>query len=273
MSAKVAVAMSVYKSDSQEFLTMSLESILTQNYENIDIYIEVDGPVSTELSKTILKYSDNQKVYIEFHDENRGLATRLNNIIEKCLSKGDYTYLARMDADDISLPHRIQTQVDFLNHNEKVAVVGSDIIEVDSKGNDLFYKKMLTSHNDIKNMVIKKCPFNHPTVMFRMNIFNDKKIRYKERLKNTQDYYLWIDLLYYGFIFANINQPLLKFRVDENFHSRRGVDKAINDLKSRIYAFKMLDVNNTSNFIHTLALFFLRLSPSFIKKFAYNFLR
>ncbi|MDV5059493.1 glycosyl transferase, partial [Vibrio diabolicus] len=120
--------------------------------------------------------------------------------------------------------------------------------------------------------IIKRCPFNHPSVMFRMSVFEDG-FRYKSELMNTQDYYLWVDLLAAGKNFANINEPLLMFRINESFHSRRGFKKAMNDLNSRIYAFKKLDVLNLSNIIHTISLFLLRIAPTSIKKWAYKTLR
>jgi hypothetical protein len=124
----------------------------------------------------------------------------------------------------------------------------------------------------VKN-IIKKCPFNHPTVMFRTTVFLNSNVRYKAELMNTQDYYLWVDLVKAGYLFANINEPLLKFRIDENFHTRRGLKKAINDLKARFYAFKVLRNFSMSNLLHVTLLFALRISPATIKKIAYKKLR
>jgi hypothetical protein len=92
-------------------------------------------------------------------------------------------------------------------------------------------------------------------------------------LKNTQDYYLWVDLVKDGCLFANINETLLKFRIDENFHQRRGLKKAMNDLKSRLYSFKILKNYSISNVLHVILLFILRVSPAWIKKLAYKKLR
>lgn len=268
----IAVAMSVYKSDNVEQTYKSIESILTQTVYDFDLYISVDGYVDFDLRYLLIHYSKQPNVYVYFHSKNKGLATRLNEIIDIVSTSYSYQYLARMDSDDISISNRFSKQLDFLVKNPEVSVVGSDVIEISNSGHQLFYKKMDAQHETITRNIIKKCPFNHPSVMFRMSIF-EEGFRYKSELKNTQDYYLWVDLVAAGKTFANINEPLLKFRVDDDFHSRRGFDKAMNDLNSRIYAFKHLDVLTLSNVVHTIKLFLLRLAPSFIKKWAYNNLR
>lgn len=272
MNKKLVVAMSVYRTDTVEYVTEAIDSILAQSYFNLDLFIEVDGPINIELKSMLLEHNNNENIVVNFNTDNKGLATRLNDIIGKSLVEKKYQFLARMDADDICHPDRFKKQVEFLINNPDISVVGSDVQEISENGEDLFYKKMDASHDELARKIIKKCPFNHPSVMFRMSVFQEG-FRYKSELMNTQDYYLWVDLLAAGKKFANINEPLLKFRVNDTFHSRRGFKKAMNDLNSRIYAFKKLDVLTLGNIIHTINLFMLRLAPSFIKKWAYKNLR
>lgn len=272
MKNKLAVAMSIYKSDKLEYVRESIGSITDQSYSFFDLFIEVDGPISTDVELYLRSLSNLDNVYVNYNSSNMGLARRLNDIIDKVLKKGCYTFLARMDADDISFPQRFERQIEYLNNHSEVAVVGSDVVEISEIGHELFYKRMDALHDEISRNIIKKCPFNHPSVVFRMAIF-EEGFRYKSELMNTQDYYLWVDLLAAGKKFANINEPLLKFRVNNSFHSRRGFKKAMNDLNSRIYAFKKLDTFNLGNVIHTVSLFLLRIAPTSIKKWAYSTLR
>lgn len=269
---KVAVIMSVYKSDNIEFIKISIDSILLQSFANLVLFIQVDGPVSNEVRELLECYSTLDKVEVSFNKVNMGLAERLNNCIERVLSLNCFDYVARMDADDISTHHRIETQVNFLESNKSIDVVGSDVKEINESGSEVFYKKMESSHDLITLNIIKKCPFNHPTVMFRISVF-EKKFRYDSKLKNTQDYYFWIDLIAAGMRFSNINEPLLYFRVDNSFHYRRGIKKANNDLRSRLYAFKKLKNASFGNVVHVFLLYILRLSPAYMKKFAYRFFR
>ncbi|WP_299997042.1 glycosyltransferase [uncultured Cedecea sp.] len=266
---KVAIILSVYKSDSLTFLKEAVDSLINQTYSCIDIFIQVDGWVSDDVKCLLKKYNEENNIFIFYHAEQKGLATRLNNSIDLIIEKGGYEYIARMDSDDISCSNRIETQVKFMSDNIDIDVVGSDVIEISEIGDELYYKKMDSDSEIIMKKIIKKCPLNHPSVMFRTSLFEDG-VRYNASLKNTQDYYLWIDLLSAGKKISNINKPLLKFRVDNNFHSRRGFKKAINDLNARCYAFKKLEVLTLTNILHTVLLFLLRISPPFLKKIAYN---
>lgn len=270
---KIAVAMSVYRSDKLGLLKQCVDSLINQTYENVCVYIMVDGPVEKQVEFYLAGLSNGEHFNVEFCEENCGLATRLNQIVDKVVAVGGYDYIARMDADDISAVTRFSKQVEFLTLNKNVSVVGSDMIEVNESGDKLFYKSMNSEHDDLYANIIRRCPLNHPSVMFRTEIFHDPMIRYKPWLKNTQDYYLWVDLFDAGYRFANINEALLYFRIDGEFHSRRGLKKAVNDFNSRRYAFKVLRCYSFLNIIHTGLLFVLRVSPSFVKKIAYSKLR
>jgi glycosyltransferase involved in cell wall biosynthesis len=269
----VAIAMSIYKADKFLFIKECIESLKSQTYKNLTVFIMVDGQVNNEVENYLKALNNNVFFNITFNSTNLGLAKRLNQIIDKVLAIGSYTYIARMDADDVCEPLRIEKQVNFLGINPEISVVGTDLIEINFDGVHLFYKSMAKTNEILVKNIIKKCPFNHPTVMFRTTVFLNSNVRYKAELMNTQDYYLWVDLVKAGYLFANINEPLLKFRIDENFHTRRGLKKAINDLKARFYAFKVLRNFSMSNLLHVTLLFALRISPATIKKIAYKKLR
>ncbi|MEZ8116411.1 glycosyltransferase [Vibrio splendidus] len=272
-SQKIAVALCIYKNDKLDFVKLSIDSILSQESCDFDLLIQVDGLVEPSVYDYLQSIKDISNIFIFFNSNNMGLAYRLNQIIEYSISPKVYGFIARMDADDIAMPNRLKTQVDFLNENEDISVVGSDVMEISESGHNIFYKKMESNSELISKNIIRKCPLNHPSVMFRISIFCDSDLRYKPDLMNTQDYYLWVDIINRGFNISNINQPLLKFRVDNKFHSRRGLSKSINEFKSRMYAMNKLDCYTFSNILHTFLLLGLRLSPSFLKKFAYSKLR
>ncbi|QCI72093.1 MULTISPECIES: glycosyltransferase [Vibrio] len=271
MSRLVGVAMSVYKSDRADFLRLALDSILDQVNVRLNLYLHIDGEVDNLILSLLGEYEARSNVRIYRHDENLGLATRLNESIEQAISD-EVDFIARMDADDISKLDRFDKQISYLESDTSIDVVGSDVVEISEAGEELFYKSMASDHETLALNIIKKCPFNHPSVMFRVRVFKDG-FRYDNELKNTQDYYLWVDLLSSGYLFANINEPLLYFRVNDTFHSRRGLKKAINDCKSRFYAFSKLNNVSLSNVIHVVKLFILRLAPRPIKVLAYKLFR
>ncbi|WP_212748092.1 glycosyltransferase [Pseudoalteromonas sp. S3178] len=270
--SKIAVAISVYYKDKATYFEESLDSLFRQSNKNFDVYLQVDGSITKELETVIGKYSVYDNFFCDFSLLNKGLAFQLNRAMEKILSSGKYEYIARMDADDICMPNRFDEQVSFLKRRPDIAVLGSSMIEFDHNGNEN-NKIMPIEHNELAKNIIKRCPVNHPTVMFNLNSINASDLKYDSSLQNTQDYYLWVDLLKKGYKFANLSQPLLKFRIDENFHERRGFKKAVNDFNSRLYAMKALKQFSASNMLHTILLFSLRISPSYLKKFAYSRLR
>lgn len=273
-SGRILVGLSIYKSDIVEWVKESIDSLLAQTYSNFHLVIAVDGPVS----QAILDYLhvvniDHENITIEVHEENKGLALRMNQIIEKYILVDQLTsfeYFARMDADDVCDINRFLKQVEFFESNRDIALIGTDIIEIDEVGRELFHKRMSSNPDDILNDIIKKCPVNHPSVMMRVSALIEHNLKYNGTLMNTQDYYLWVDFLNKGLKISNVNEPLLRFRVSNNFHSRRGFKKSVNEFKSRLYAFRKIKCYSFSNFAHVVLLFTLRLAPSFIKKFAYN---
>lgn len=272
-SAKVAVALSVYSKDNEVFLQESIDSILNQSYQNFFLYIAVDGIVNSKIKLLLEQYNQNKQVRVLWFNANKGLACRLNDIINVAIdAEYNFKYLARMDADDIAYKTRFKEQIIYMESNSDISVLGTGLKEINNHGDFLFEKKAIADSKTLEKNIIKRCPVNHPTVLIRMDVFREG-FRYKPELQNTQDYYLWVDLLAAGKRFANIEKPLLYFRIDDNFYSRRGFKKAKNDFKARIYAMQKLKIFSITNIIHTCALFLLRVSPASIKKLAYKYLR
>ena len=272
---KIAVAMSVYANDKPEILVECIDSIISQTYDDFVVFINVDGSVSNKVYQLLENYKSSypQIFEIDYCKENKGLAFQLNSIVDKvAASSSNFQFIARMDADDINDLNRFSKQVSFFLANPEVAVLGSSVDEFYADGS-VFYKSMPQQHDEIYKNIIKRCPFNHPTVMFNLATLSFEDLNYPSTLMNTQDYYLWVDLAKKGYRFANIDEPLLKFRVDNNFHKRRGLQKAKNDFMSRLYAIRELDMSTPSNWLHSFLLFFLRISPSWIKNLAYEKLR
>ncbi|MEZ8922426.1 glycosyltransferase [Vibrio splendidus] len=267
-----SVIMSVYIKDSVENVEKAIESILNQTYNNINLLISIDGEVKSSVNELLSQYKDNPKCHIYKNDTNMGLAYRLNELIECCLLQSDCEYIARMDADDISIGHRIEKQILFLSNNENVQVLGSSIFEIDELDNIHGEKIMESDDFNLKSNIIKRCPFNHPTVIFRKEIL-ESGFRYNEELLNTQDYHLWIDMAKANVVFSNVQEPLLMFRIDNEFYSRRGRKKAINDFKGKIKAINVLRRHSPKNYFYAVSILLLRLSPASITKLAYKYLR
>ena len=114
---KISVIMPVYNTE-KEYLTEAIESILNQTFQDFEFLIIDDGSTEPHVKETILSYNDNRIKY--FYKENSGVADTLNF----GLSKANGQYIARMDADDISLPERFEKQVSFLDCNPDIYCQG-----------------------------------------------------------------------------------------------------------------------------------------------------
>ena len=143
---KIAVILPVYKNDKVPYIKLSFDSILNQTYKDTDLFIGVDGPVGKDLEECLKKYEQDERITVEWFKENRGLAIVLNDLLDICFKKG-YEYIARMDADDISTPKRIEKQMAYLLQHPEIDVVGGAIEEIDenseSRGKTIIYPEIL----------------------------------------------------------------------------------------------------------------------------------
>ena len=117
----VSVVLSVY--NAEKHIVEAIESILTQSYKNFEFIIIDDG--STDGSLEIIKSYDDERIIL-ISRENKGLIASLNEGIEQAKGK----YIARMDADDISLSSRFEEQVTFMEMHEEVGICGTTIIKL-----------------------------------------------------------------------------------------------------------------------------------------------
>lgn len=271
-SEMVAVIMSVYDGDNIQYIEQSIDSILSQSYKKLSLFVYLDGVTNDNIRSYVDGVAKvHSNVYPFYSKENNGLAYALNYLINKVKAMGDYTYIARMDADDISDVERISEQVTFFKDNPDISILGTNCIEINESGEDVYRKKMPETHSELERFIFKRSPMIHPSVMFRGKVIDD--IVYNVELKNTQDYYLWVDLLSKKYKFHNLQKFLIKFRVADDFYSRRGMGKVLNEMKSRLYAINKLDGKNILNYTYMVFFFILRVSPVFIKKICYRTMR
>lgn len=122
----------------------------------------------------------------------------------------------------------------------------------------------------LKTMPLKKCPFVHPTVMFKSSVFNNG-MRYPENQPLTEDMCLWLELISANKKFANIDSVLLKYRINEQtLKRRRGLNKAVTELSTRLYYAKKLKMLSVRNLLYILIHFGVRVLPSNIFKLVHK---
>jgi hypothetical protein len=152
------------------------------------------------------------------------LANNLNSALDEVL-KDDFEYIARMDADDICLKNRFSDQLKYLQENPDVDVVGS-WSEIIDKNSFTIGTKRVDEIVSFDSLTFS-CEVIHPTVVFRSNFFI-KYGFYDGFYEKSQDWELWLRASQKGAIIKNIQQSLLKLRIDSNLVSRRKNEQSFN---------------------------------------------
>lgn len=223
MSLKFSVITSVYKNDKPEFIRVALDSMLVaQTVKPDEIVLVQDGPVSYETSRLLLEYKDNygEKFNVIKLSENKGLGNALMLGVERA----KYDIIARMDSDDICMPDRFEKQLAYLELHPECDIVGGQITEfIDTPGNVVAKREVPLTHEEISKYMTSRCPFNHPTVMFRRKTVLEVG-NYMDWFWN-EDYYLWIRMMEHGCQFANLPDVLVNMRSGRDQYSRRGGKK------------------------------------------------
>lgn len=268
----VAVVMSVYKNDISSQLKSAIESILNQTLESISLYIMIDGVIDNEMSKLLDYYAVDERVFIISSPTNRGLAVSLNHLVDIVIAEGKFEYIARMDSDDISLPERLMVQVEYLKQNPDVDVLGGYCHEFGASF-ALNVKKVPLTHDELVKYSLYKCPFIHPTVMFRKRVFQDGN-RYPLDTCFSEDLALWFLLLVRGYKFSNVDKVLINYRINsDTLHRRSGLNKALSEVKLRIKYSLLLKNRSLKIYSLIVARGFFSLMPHPIKKMMYSKLR
>jgi glycosyltransferase involved in cell wall biosynthesis len=222
---KVSVILPVY--NAEIYVKEAIESILSQTYYNFELIIINDG--STDNSETIINSFNDQRIKYIKHLINKGLIFSLNEGIR--ISTGDY--IARMDADDISLKNRFQEQINFFEQHKSIDICGTSFYQMNKRKRKII---MPSSNEDIKVKILFGSPICHPSVMIRKRVFLENKDYYNNNFPGMEDYKLWIDLLL-DYRFHNLKKPLLKYRIINTGITQQS-EKKYNDrmeLHKRIY--------------------------------------
>lgn len=239
-----SVLISVYKNDNPMHFKLALESVsCNQTFKPTQIVLVVDGPVS-DSTNNVISYITQSYPKIEWSivrlNQNGGLAHALNQGLKVC----KYNYVARMDADDIAVPYRFERQFDFLKKHPEISVLGSFIAEFKEYVGDMdSIRATGLSNNAILSMAKRRSPFNHMTVVFKLNDVLSVG-GYSEDFGKLEDYKLWVDLISKNYKMANLEDILVNVRVGDGFIERRS---SIREIKDWDNLQKHLLKNNTIN--------------------------
>jgi glycosyltransferase involved in cell wall biosynthesis len=218
----VSVVMCVYNDEKN--VALSIESILKQTFTDFEFIIVDDGS-NDKTPEIIESYSSKDPRSKVFHIKNSGVAASANFGISKAVGQ----YIARIDSDDISYSHRLQIEVDLLNNNPNLSLVGGGVHIIDHNGNIIGIRNIKT-RNEKRTLLFRNI-FQQSDVMFRKSVFN-KLGGYREKLKNGEDYDLWLRISEVAEI-KKINNILGQWRLNPGGYSfsrrneQMNIDKTI----------------------------------------------
>lgn len=265
-----SVLLSVYAKEQPGYFNQAFLSIWDQQtLKPNQIVLVKDGPLTAELDAEIQGWQEKlgEVLTVVELPENVGLGAALNEGLKAC----KHELVARMDTDDIAMPDRFEKQFTFMQNNPNVAVC-SGLIEEWSQ--DYSYKiserRLPLTHQEIAKFAKRRSPISHAAVMFRKsavlavggypNIY-------------PEDYPLWGSMLAQGYIFANLPDLLLKVRVGNALTERRGLQFLKGEIKIYKYLLDIGFINRFEYLTNCILRGVVRLSPVWLKKIFYKYLR
>lgn len=210
----ISVIMSTYKED-ERLLRESIESILNQTYRDFEYIIILDYPDNDVHKSVIEEYAlKDDRIHFYINEKNMGLTDSLNRGLSLCHGE----YIARMDADDISLPDRLERQMEYLEKNHYDLIGG--ITEIINENGSLLYsiKSVPTDPKKINKALRYSQCIAHPTWLGRKEVF-EKNAGYRH-MPLCEDYDFTLRAVLNGFVVSNLNEAVLKYRMTSNSISR-----------------------------------------------------
>lgn len=226
-SPMISVIMSTY--NRENYLPAAMESILNQTYTDFE-FIIIDDASTDNTAKLLQEYQEkDSRIVVISNPQNLGYNKNLTTGFK--LAKGKY--LARMDDDDISLPTRFEKQVDFLEKNPDITVVGT-FIEIFGN-NPMKSWCTLTDWDELAVAMNFYNPICHPSVMIRNSFLKEHNLAYDPEVLYAEEYDLWKNIIFLGGKLANIPEVLLKYRSHlQNVSQKKDTSKIQTDFANSI---------------------------------------
>lgn len=204
-SPLVSVIMPVYN-ERREYLELAVASILRQTHTNLELLIMDDGsgPETAAALEAMVRRDERIRLT---RQENSGLTISLNRLIRQ--ARG--VFIARQDSDDISEPERLQQQVAFFATHDKLMLLGTDCLLIDSQGKVLLRQRLETRPRVLKRKLLRTNQFGHGSVMFNSVVFMNEL--YYEEYRYAEDYDLFLRISE-RYPIANLGLPLYRYRIN-----------------------------------------------------------
>jgi glycosyltransferase involved in cell wall biosynthesis len=262
----LSVLMSVYAAEKPEYLAASLLSLVRQSRPAEEVVLVEDGPISQELRAVIDEHRASLNIVSVPLPKNVGLAAALNEGLKHCKQP----LIARMDSDDIALPHRFATQIRFMNEATNVAASSSYVEEFFEGTPRRTLRTVPLTHIEIVRYAKFRTPLSHPAAIYRaaaVRAIDGYPLLYPE------DQAIWAMFLARGFELANIPDVLVEMRTNDSFFARRGWKLFKGQLNVLNFRHKIGVVNIWEYCLNLIFLALVRLPPSQLRALLFSLSR
>jgi glycosyltransferase involved in cell wall biosynthesis len=208
----VTVLLAVH--DGERYVRSAIASMLRQTVDDLELVVVDDA--STDSTPRIVAAFDDHRLRLLRNDDRRGLAASLNRGLEE--ARG--TFVARLDADDVALPDRLERQLARIRAAPAAAVVGSAVLDLDDAGSAGELHAMPVGATAVRWAALFSSPFFHPTVLVQRDMLERHGLRYDEEFAESEDYELWSRVLELA-DGDNLPEPLVLYRVHPGQASQR----------------------------------------------------
>jgi glycosyltransferase involved in cell wall biosynthesis len=210
---KATVLMPVY--NGEQFVGAAIESILRQSFSDFELLIIDDA--STDRTADIVRQFDDSRIRIIRNAKNLKIVAALNLGLKE--ARG--LYIVRMDADDVSMPHRLQMQLAFMDDHPEVGACGSWIKGFGETWS--YTHRYPQSHEEIVSSFLFYNPIAHPAVVMRRSVLQDNSLSYSSDYPYAEDWMFWQQIGNVSRL-ANLPEILLKYRITSTGSSKKNTD-------------------------------------------------
>lgn len=269
MKIPVSVLMSICrKTDPSEFKQAVISITKNQIFQPSQVTIVVDGPVSKQVEECLISFKhflDSELTVVRLK-QNSGLANALNIGLEHCTND----LIARMDDDDVSLPERLKLEYLCMCAIPDLHVLGGQISGWTQDLSKCIFKKQIpTDCNDLYQWAKTRCPFNHPTVMFRkstiLSVGGYPNIY-------PEDYLLWVKIIQQQKKIMNLPNEIVHMRMENALKNRRGFSVLPGEIKIFSIFLSIGFITKKEFFANVISRIILRSLPHSIRLFLYRLL-
>jgi len=195
--------------NAEKYIAQSIDSILGQTYENFELFIADDG--STDLTSQIIDHYKDKRIKISHNSFNCGKTVTVNRLFQ--LTRGELIVIH--DADDISLPNRLERQLKEFENHPSLLMCGTNFVEIDEKGFLFSESKQPLSYDEIILNISQQSQFHGPTMMIRKEVLDEIGFVYHPYFRDhNEDCDLAMRIVERGLAY-NIPDTLYKYRIHE----------------------------------------------------------